>query len=204
MKFFYRIIAIFLILICIQYSVFADDIEENEVVNIEKIIETSSNIYNSELKLNSRVGVVYDRKSKRIIYNKNGDDRKAMASTTKIMTLLVAIEHSNINEVVTVSKKAAGTGGSRLKINAGDKIKMQDLLYGLMLRSGNDAAVAIAEHIGGNVEKFVELMNEKAKELGLKDTHFVTPHGLDNSDHYTTGCVNFLITLIHNNYNTKI
>ena len=188
MKFFYRIIAIFLILICIQYSVFADDIEENEVVNIEKIIETSSNIYNSEPKLNSRVGVVYDRKSKRIIYNKNGDDRKAMASTTKIMTLLVAIEHSNLNEVVTVSKKAAGTGGSRLKINAGDKIKMQDLLYGLMLRSGNDAAVAIAEHIGGNVEKFVELMNEKAKELGLKDTHFVTPHGLDNSNHYTTGC----------------
>ena len=109
-----------------------------------------------------------------------------MASTTKIMTAIIVVENSNLDDVIEVSAKAAGTGGSRLGLKKGDEISMRDLLYGLMLRSGNDAAVAIAEHISGNLESFADLMNAKANELNLKDTHFVTPHGLDNPEHYTT------------------
>ena len=103
-----------------------------------------------------------------------------------IMTSLIVIENSNLSDIVEVSAKAAETGGSRLKIKKGDKITVKDLLYGLMLRSGNDAAVALAEYVGGSIEDFAILMNKKAKELELKNTHFVTPHGLDSEEHYTT------------------
>ena len=109
-----------------------------------------------------------------------------MASTTKIMTCIVVLENANLNDEVSVSSKAAGTGGSRLGLKKDNKITINDLLYGLMLRSGNDAAVALAEHVGGDKEGFAKLMNDKAEELGLKDTHFVTPHGLDDPEHYTT------------------
>ena len=109
-----------------------------------------------------------------------------MASTTKIMTAIVVLEKTQLSDIVTVSKKAANTGGSVLHINTGDKITVLHLLYGLLLRSGNDAAVALAEYVGGNIEGFADLMNKKAKELNLENTHFVTPHGLDNENHYTT------------------
>ena len=109
-----------------------------------------------------------------------------MASTTKIMTALVVIEHCNLSDIVEVSKKSASTSGSRLGLKTGDKITVYDLLYGLMMRSGNDAAVALAEHISGSITDFANLMNEKAKNLGLSNTHFVTPHGLDEDEHYTT------------------
>ena len=109
-----------------------------------------------------------------------------MASTTKIMTCIVILENANLNDVVVVDKKAAATGGSRLGLKTGDKITVNDLLYGLMLVSGNDAAVALAIHVGGSVEGFATLMNQKANELGLKNTNFVTPHGLDSEKHYTT------------------
>ena len=109
-----------------------------------------------------------------------------MASTTKIMTATVTLENANLSDEVTISAKAGGTGGSRLGLKKGDKIALNDLLYGLMLRSGNDTAVAIAEHVGGSVQGFADMMNKKAQELGLTNTNFVTPHGLDNSKHYTT------------------
>ncbi len=109
-----------------------------------------------------------------------------MASTTKIMTAIIVLENSNLTDIVEVSKKAAGIGGSRLGLKSGDKITVGDLLYGLMLCSGNDAAVALAEHVGGSIDGFSQLMNQKAQELGMKNTHFVTPHGLDNDEHYTT------------------
>ena len=110
-----------------------------------------------------------------------------MASKTKIMTSIVVIEKvPNLKETVTVSKKAAGTGGSRLGLSTNDEITVENLLYGLMMRSGNDAAVALAEYVGGSVEGFSALMNEKASNLGLESTHFVTPHGLDSDDHFTT------------------
>lgn len=163
--------------------VIADD--EDEEYNLSEIIEAVNQVDN-ELNINSKIAVAYDRTSGTVLWGKNENKKTAMASTTKIMTAIVAIENGKLADVVEISAKAAGTGGSRLKIKKGDKISLNDLLYGLMLVSGNDAAVAIAEHIGGSVENFAELMNAKAKELGLQNTHFVTPHGLDNPEHYTT------------------
>ena len=161
---------------------------ENIIQELEKennSIETSAS--NQKPIINSRRYVIYDRNSKRAIYGKDENKQMAMASTTKIMTATVVLEKcNNLNETVTISAKAARTGGSTLGINTGDKITVNDLLYGLLLRSGNDTAVALAEYIGGSVEQFAELMNNKAKEMGLENTHFVTPHGLDDPNHYTT------------------
>lgn len=136
--------------------------------------------------INARYAIVIDRNSKQILYGKNETEQSKMASTTKIMTCTIVLENACIEDSVTVSSKAAGTGGSRLGLSTNDKITVNDLLYGLMLRSGNDAAVALAEYVGGSVEGFVEMMNQKATELGLSSTHFVTPHGLDDDEHYTT------------------
>lgn len=172
---------------CTAY-VFADDVDEEELLENE-VKEISVETIAEEQKepvLNARAAVIYDRKTKEIIWGKNENEKKAMASTTKIMTAIVVLEKGNLSDVVTISKKAANTGGSRLKINTNDKISVLDLLYGLMLRSGNDAAVALAEYVGGSIEGFAKLMNKKAIEIGLKNTHFVTPHGLDNIGHYTT------------------
>ena len=177
-------ILIFLLILLNFSTVCADDVD-NEVDFEDAIEVTASNV--SELpKTNSRRYIVYDRISKSMIIGKNEDVKSAMASTTKIMTTIVILEKADLNEKVTVSAKAGGTGGSRLGLKRGDKASVRDLLYGLMLRSGNDAAVALAEHVGGSVKGFAELMNEKAIELGLTNTHFVTPHGLDDANHYTT------------------
>lgn len=179
---------IILILANCTVYVFADDVDEEELLENE-VKEISVETIADDQKepvLNARAAVIYDRKTKEIIWGKNENEKKAMASTTKIMTAIVVLEKGNLSDVVTISKKAANTGGSRLKINTNDKISVLDLLYGLMLRSGNDAAVALAEHVGGSIEGFAELMNKKAIEIGLKNTHFVTPHGLDNIEHYTT------------------
>lgn len=166
------------------------DLEEvdNENIDIDEIqkevIETSTNV--EELKLDSRIGLIYDRASGRILYEKNGNKQTPMASTTKIMTAIVVLENANLNEVVKIDSKAAGTGGSRLGLKKNDKITVNDLLYGLMLRSGNDAAVALANYVGGSIEGFADMMNRKAEEMGLKNSHFIVPHGLDNEGHYTT------------------
>lgn len=177
-------ILIFLLILLNFSTVCADDVD-NEVDFEDTIEVTASNV--SELpKTNSRRYIVYDRISKSMIIGKNEDVKSAMASTTKIMTTIVILEKADLNEKVTVSAKAGGTGGSRLGLKRGDKASVRDLLYGLMLRSGNDAAVALAEHVGGSVKGFAGLMNEKASELGLTNTHFVTPHGLDDANHYTT------------------
>ena len=152
----------------------------------ENTVEVTASSVTALPKTNSRRYIVYDRISKSMIIGKNEDVKSAMASTTKIMTTIVILEKSDLDETVTVSAKAGGTGGSRLGLKRGDKASVKDLLYGLMLRSGNDAAVALAEHVGGSVKEFAELMNEKAIELGLTNTHFVTPHGLDDANHYTT------------------
>lgn len=177
-----NIIAIMLL----SYNVFADDEVDNvEIEDIGEVIQTANEV-TEKPKINSRYAVVIDRQSKAILYGKNENMKTKMASTTKIMTALIVIENTNLNNIVEVSAKAAGTGGSRLKIKKGDKITVRDLLYGLMLRSGNDAAVALAEYIGGDISGFAKLMNEKAEELGLSNTHFETPHGLDSEGHYTT------------------
>lgn len=121
-----------------------------------------------------------------IVYSKNEDEKRPMASTTKIMTLITALENSEPEDIVTVSRDAAFEEGSSAYTKPGAKISMNDLCYGLMLNSGNDAAVAIAEHISGDVDKFVELMNSTAKKIGIKNTSFKNPNGLHNDEHFTT------------------
>ena len=166
------------------------DLVENETEEVdvreiqEEVLATSSNV--EEMELNSRIALIYDRASGRILYEKNGNKQTPMASTTKIMTAIVVLENANLKDTVTITSKAAGTGGSRLGLKKNDKITVNDLLYGLMLRSGNDAAVALAIHIGGSIEGFAQMMNDKAKKMGLTNSHFVVPHGLDNEGHYTT------------------
>lgn len=177
-------IFIFLLILLNFSTVCADDVD-NEA-DFENTIEVTATNVSERPKTNSRRYIVYDRISKSMIIGKNEDVKSSMASTTKIMTTIVILEKADLNEKVTVSAKAGGTGGSRLGLKRGDKASVRDLLYGLMLRSGNDAAVALAEHVGGSVKEFAELMNEKASELGLTNTHFVTPHGLDDANHYTT------------------
>lgn len=158
----------------------------NEITYNEGAISTISNVKDDELVVNAPSILCFDRASKTVIYEKNGYQKRAMASTTKIMTAIVAIENGNLNDVVVVSKKAASINGSRLGLKEGDEITLENLLYGLLICSGNDAAIAIAEHIGGNVENFCNMMTNKAKELGAENTSFTSPHGLDDKQHYTT------------------
>lgn len=186
-----KIIILVLLLVMINnFFVYADD--ENELLN-EPIIEENDKkeieaaaSSNTKPTINSRRYAIYDRLSGRCIYGKDENKQTAMASTTKIMTAIIVVENCKLEDIVTITAKAAGTGGSTLGINKDDKITVNDLLYGLMLRSGNDAAVALAIHTAGSVEEFANMMNQKAKQLNLKNTHFVTPHGLDNEEHYTT------------------
>lgn len=122
----------------------------------------------------------------RVLYAQNADVKLPMASTTKIMTAILAIESCDISETVAVDDKAVGTEGSSMYLRYEERITVEDLLFGLMLTSGNDAAVALAIHICGSVEDFAILMNEKAAELGCENTNFVTPNGLHHDDHYST------------------
>lgn len=192
MKFHKILFCIFLITFSYIFPVYADD-EELENFSDLSSINVSSKI-DSEPSINSRSAIIYERSSGTILFGKNENEKRKMASTTKIMTAIVVIEKCNLEDIVTVSPKAAGTGGSRLGLHTDDKISVLNLLYGLLLRSGNDAAVALAEYVGGDISNFVNLMNLKASELGLTSTHFVTPHGLDNDDHYTTAYELALIT----------
>ena len=186
-----KIISIFMFFIFISmffYVSFADDID-TETLDVSTEINSFTDAYTEPIKepdVNSRACVVIDRKTNSVLFGKNENSKKKMASTTKIMTATIIIEKCNLTDTIEISKKAAGTGGSRLGLKTGDKITVLDLLYGLMLRSGNDAAVALAEYAGGDINGFAELMNAKTLELGLTNTHFETPHGLDSNDHYTT------------------
>lgn len=137
-------------------------------------------------KLNARYALLMDASNRRVLFEKAGYEKVAMASTTKIMTLLVTLENANLEDIVTVSKYAASMPDVQLNIKAEEQYRLGDLLYSLMLESHNDTAVAIAEHVGGSVEGFAAMMNEKARELGAYDTNFVTPNGLDAENHYTT------------------
>ncbi len=140
----------------------------------------------SSVKTNAKNIVAIDRKSLSILFEKNCFNPVPMASTTKIMTCIIALENSNLDDIVTISKKASSVRGSTLGLRENQKISMNDLLYGLMLRSGNDCAIAIAEHISGSAKDFSILMNDKASLLSLNHTNFVTPHGLDDVNHYTS------------------
>ena len=137
-------------------------------------------------KLYARYALLMDATNRRVLFEKSGYEKVPMASTTKIMTLLVTLENANLDDLVTVSDYAASMPDVQLNMKKDEQYRLGDLVYSLMLESHNDTAVAIAEHVGGSVEGFAAMMNEKAKELGAYDTNFVTPNGLDEENHYTT------------------
>ncbi|WP_462412082.1 D-alanyl-D-alanine carboxypeptidase family protein [Neobacillus sp. Marseille-QA0830] len=139
--------------------------------------------------------VLMEQKSGRVLFEKDAHKKRRIASITKIMTAIIAIESGKMNQSVKISEKAVRAEGSSIYLKPGTKMKLEDLVYGLMLRSGNDAAVAIAEYIGGSIDGFALLMNQKATEIGMLDTHFSNPHGLDDSDdHYSTAYDMALLT----------
>ncbi len=142
--------------------------------------------YSVDVSVSAKSAILIEAISGEEIWSKDADRRMPMASTTKIMTALVALESGNINRTVSVSKDAVGIEGSSIYLYPEERLTLLDLIYAMMLESANDAAAAIAIEVGGSVEKFAELMNKKAAELELKDTHFTNPHGLDNPEHYTT------------------
>lgn len=135
-----------------------------------------------QLTLYAKSAVLIDAESGRILYGKNEDEIMPMASTTKIMTLILTLELADLEAMVTVSDYAASMPNVQLHIKAGEQYRLGDLVYSMMLESHNDSAVAIAEHVGGSVEGFAKLMNDKAKQIGCVDTYFITPNGLDAFD----------------------
>lgn len=164
----------------------ADDlIEEVPASSIFEDISPEA-VDGTEPEINARSAIVIDFDSGRVLFEKNAYIKRPMASTTKVMTAIIALENCDLNEVVTVSRNASLVQGSTINLAAGEKLTMKELMYGLLLRSGNDAAIAIAEHIGGSVDGFAQKMNDKARDIGAYNTRFTTPHGLDETGHYST------------------
>ena len=188
------------------YIIMADEFFDDEPFT-QVFSENISVAANGKLpQIEATSAIVMDMKSGRVLYEKNAYTKRAIASTTKIMTAIIALEKGNLEDIVTVSKKAAATGGSTIKLKTGEQLTLKELLYGLMLKSGNDSAVAIAEHIGGSVAGFAEMMTQKAKEIGAVNTQFKTPHGLDTEGHYSTAYDLALIAryALHNPMFSKI
>lgn len=151
-------------------------------------------LYNGGAKAEARAYVLMEQKTGRVLYEQNAHEALPMASTTKVMTALIALERGNLSDIITAGPNAFGVPGTSIYLAQGEQLTLQDMLYGLMLASGNDAAVAIAEHIAGSVDAFCTLMTEKAKELGCENTVFSTPHGLPAQNHHTTAYDLALIT----------
>ncbi len=147
----------------------------------------------AEFSVEAKAAILIDRESGRVLYEQNADTRYPMASTTKIMTALIAIEHCGMEEIVTAGPNASGVTGTSIYLSEGEQLTMHQMLQGLMLRSGNDAAVAIAEHIAGDVKTFASFMNARAAMLGA-DALFVTPNGLDEGGHSASARAMALIT----------
>ena len=162
----FPVILIVMIMIFVQIAVFPSFGEEEE----EK---------QKELGLYAQSAVLIDGDSGRVLYGKNAEQQRPMASTTKIMTCILALEHGGMDDVVTASSNAASQPKVHLSVQKGEEFRLEDLLYSLMLESHNDTAVMIAEHIGGSVEGFAAMMNQKARDLGCSDSFFITPNGLD-------------------------
>lgn len=180
-----------------EYKIIAEQVQTEELPNgcMEEMDggsdaqqhDTNNNQASEvNISLHALSAALIDGDSGRVLYEKNGNKVLPMASTTKIMTCIVALENSKPDEVVTVSKYASTMPDVQLTIRPGEQYLLEDLLYSLMLESHNDVAVAIAEHIGGSVKEFAKMMNDKARELGCEHTNFVTPNGLDADGHNTT------------------
>ena len=171
---------------CVYAQCF-DDEDDNEIAILEddEIDDVDMNNILNSIRVSARNAIALDSKTKQVLFEQNADEIVPMASTTKILTALVAITHGDLDREVTISKNAASIRGSKVGYVAGEKIRLRELLYGLMYKSGNDAAIAIAEDIGGSIEGFSKIMNDYALSLGLINSHFESPHGLDSSKHYT-------------------
>lgn len=162
------------------------------------IIVNSSLVYGElaeeKLNLSGESYILIDGDTGRVLMEENAHKKMPMASTTKIMTALVALEKGNLNDRIRIDDDSVGVEGSSIYLKKGEIITLKDLIYGLMLRSGNDAAVAIGIHIGGTTEEFVNLMNSKAKSIGALNTSFANPNGLNDENHYSTAYDMALIT----------
>lgn len=158
------------------------------------ILFTGSTSYCNEIDISAQSGILMDAASGRVLYSFNSQEKLPMASTTKIMTALVAIENGYMEDIIKIKREWTGVEGSSIYLYEDEEISKKDLLYGLMLRSGNDAAVAIANYIGGDIDSFVEMMNNRSKKIGAINTNFVNPHGLEDNNHYTTAYDLALIT----------
>lgn len=169
-----------------QYNNVNQDIKDNIKEENQNYSINQLEIEPLKIKLNSISALLMDGENNRVLYEYNGYAELPMASTTKIMTCIVTLEQGKLDDVVTVSSYAARMPDVQLTIREGEKYYLKDLLYSLMLESHNDVAVAIAEHLGGSVEGFATMMNDKARSLGCNNTNFVTPNGLDAEGHYTT------------------
>ncbi len=159
------------------------------------LFSDSNNTFAESYNTSAKAMCVMEASSQRVLAQKNSSAQLPMASTTKIMTAITAIESGvDLNKVFEISPRAVGVSGTSLYLRAGEKFTLRDLLYGLMLISGNDASVAIGEYVGGSVEKFIEMMNKKAQAIGATNSHFDNTHGLDSKNHYTTAYDLALIT----------
>ena len=138
------------------------------------------------LSVSAESAILIEAESKKILFEKNAHEKRGIASTTKIMTALVALENSDLDEIVQATTKTVGVEGSSIYLHAGEELSMEDLLYALLLESANDAAATIAYAVAGSEDAFAGMMNDKAAELGLSDSSFVNPHGLDAEGHYST------------------
>ena len=158
------------------------------------ITMTSSFHFSENLDLSGNNYILIEEISGRVLLEKNAHEKMPMASTTKIMTALLAIEKGNLEDYVEITEESVGEIGSSIYLELNEKIKLEDLIYGLMLRSGNDASIAIAIHISGSVDDFVEEMNNRVKGIGANNTNFTNPHGLHDEEHYSTPYDMALIT----------
>lgn len=140
----------------------------------------------SALDVSAHSAILMDGDTGEVLYEKNPDEKSLIASTTKIMTALVTLENGNLEDIVEIPREAVGIEGSSMYLKEGERLSVEDLLHGLMLSSGNDAAVALALHISGSIEDFAALMNREAEELGLTGAHFANPNGLDSEENYAT------------------
>lgn len=163
-----------------------DDLED-DVVNMENANNFECNRYLIDnLKVDARCAIAIDGETNQILFAQNAFEIVPMASTTKIMTALIAINYGDLDREVVISKNAASIRGSKVGYSEGENIKMKELIFGLMFKSGNDAAIAIAEDIGGSIEGFSKIMNDFANSLGIMCSNYESPHGLDSQKHYSS------------------
>jgi serine-type D-Ala-D-Ala carboxypeptidase (penicillin-binding protein 5/6) len=193
-KVIFTILLVLLTTVCNVYTAEAfieDDIDmDDETVEMldEDFIDIDGNKVDKKLPLrvSARNAIAIDGKSMEVLWGQKGYEIVPMASTTKILTSLIAINYGDLDRKVTISKNASSIRGSTVGYKAGEEVTMRELLFGLMFRSGNDAAIAIAEDIGGSIDNFSNIMNDFARSLGIIDSHFESPHGLDSAKHYSS------------------